>query len=83
MLDSASRLSLRSDPLSKVRATVRARYAINDTLTLNSVDATDYGHLRVVNAQTLTIEYRPQSDGGTTKTPDDNVTVNLARHTVS
>jgi hypothetical protein len=37
----------------------------------------------VVNATTLTIEYHPQSDGGTTKTPDDVVTVNLAAHTIS
>jgi hypothetical protein len=31
----------------------------------------------------MTIEYHPQSDGGTTKTPDDKVTVNLAKYTVS
>jgi hypothetical protein len=37
----------------------------------------------VVNAQTMTIEFHPQSDGGTTKTPDDTVTVELATHTIS
>jgi len=72
------------NPLSAMRTTLRTPYPINDTLTLNSVDATDYGYLRVVvNAQTLTIEFHPESDGGTTKTPDDTVTVNLTQHTVS
>jgi hypothetical protein len=67
-----------------MRATVRTPYQIDDTLTLNSVDDTDYGYLRVVvNATTLTVEYHPESDGGTTKTPDDMVTVNLANYTVS
>ena len=43
-----------------------------------------YGYLRmVVNATTLTVEFHPESDGGTTKTPDDTVTVNLAAHTVA
>jgi len=37
----------------------------------------------VVNATTLTIEFHPEADGGTTKTPDDVVTVTLAKHTVS
>lgn len=72
------------NPLSPMRTTVRTPYAISNSLTLNSVDATDYGYLRVVvNNQTMTIEYHPQSDGGTTKTPDDKVTVNLAKYTVS
>jgi hypothetical protein len=72
------------NPLSKMRATLRTLYQINSTLTLNSVDWSDYGYLRViVNAETLTVEYHPESDGGTTKTPDDMVTVNLASRTVS
>ena len=72
------------NPLSAMRTTLRTPFPIDSTLTLNSYDATDYGYLRVVvNATTLTIEYHPQSDGGTTKTPDDVVTVNLAAHTVS
>ena len=44
----------------------------------------DYGYLRVVvSATTLTIEFHPESDGVTTKTPDDVVTVTLANHTVA
>jgi hypothetical protein len=72
------------NPLSKMRATVRTPYVINSTLTLNSVDDTDFGYLRVVvNSQTMTIEFHPESDGGVTKTPDDTVTINLAQYTMS
>ena len=71
-------------PLEKMNGTFRTPYPIDSTLTLESYDATDYGYLRViVTAATLTIEFHPQSDGGTTKTPDDTVTVTLAKHTVS
>jgi hypothetical protein len=71
-------------PLSKMRATYRTPYQIDSTLTLESYDDTDYGYLRVVvNATTMSVEYHPQSDGGTTKTPDDVVTIDLASRTVS
>jgi Calcineurin-like phosphoesterase len=63
---------------------IRTPYPIDTDLTLNSYDDTDYGYLRVVvNAQTMRIEYHPASDGSTTKTPDDRVTVNLATRTLS
>ena len=71
-------------PLSKMRATYRTPYKIDKTLTLESYDDTDYGYLRVVvNAKTMRIEFHPQSDGGVTKTPDDDVTITLANHTIS
>jgi hypothetical protein len=71
-------------PLEKMNGTYRTPYPIDSTLTLESYDGTDYGYLRViVTATTLTVEFHPQSDGGTTKTPDDTVTVTLATHTVS
>lgn len=71
-------------PLAAMRGTYRTPYKIDDTLTLESYDATDYGYLRViVNAQTLTIEFHPQADGTTTKTPNDTVTINLATHTIT
>ncbi|HUB17712.1 MAG TPA: metallophosphoesterase [Acidobacteriaceae bacterium] len=71
-------------PLEVMRGTYRTPYPIDSTLTLESYDGTDYGYLRIiVNATTLTIEFHPQSDGSTTKTPDDVVTVDLATHTVS
>jgi Calcineurin-like phosphoesterase len=71
-------------PLSPMRATYRTPYKIDSTLTLENYDATDYGYLRViVNATTLTIEFHPESDGGTTKTPNDSVTVTLATHTAT
>jgi hypothetical protein len=66
-------------PLSAMRATFRTPFKIDNTLTLENYDTTDYGYLRVVvNAQTLRIEHHPQSGGGTTKTPIDIVSVNLA-----
>src|SRR3984957_364356 len=71
-------------PLAKMRATYRTPYKIDDTLTLESYDDTDYGYLRgVVNATTMRIEFHPQSDSGVTKTPDDDVTITLAKRTVS
>jgi hypothetical protein len=71
-------------PLSPMRATYRTPYVIDDTLTLENYDTTDYGYLRViVNATTMRIEFHPQHDGGTTKTPNDAVTVALATHAVS
>jgi hypothetical protein len=71
-------------PLSTMRATYRTPYKIDSTLTLESYDDKDYGYLRVVaNATTMRIEFHPQTDGGVTKTPDDNVTITLATRTVS
>ncbi|WP_433964924.1 metallophosphoesterase [Tunturiibacter gelidiferens] len=72
------------NPLSAMRDTFRTPFKIDNTLTLESYDATDFGYLRViVNATTMTVEFHPQSDGGTTKTPNDQVTIALATHTVS
>jgi hypothetical protein len=71
-------------PLSTMRTTYRTPYKIDDTLTLESYDDTDYGYLRVVvNAQTMSIEFHPEADGGATKTPDDVVTVNLSTRALS
>jgi len=71
-------------PLSKMRSTLRTPYPIDNTLTLESYDETDFGYLRiVVNATTLRIEFHPQNDGATTKTPDDVVKVNLKTGAVS
>jgi hypothetical protein len=71
-------------PLSSMRATYRTPFKIDSTLTLESYDTTDYGYLRViVNATTMRIEFHPQHDGGTTKTPNDAVTITLATHAVS
>ncbi len=71
-------------PLSAMRTTLRTPYQIDDTLTLESYDDTDYGYLRiVVTAATMRIEFHPEADGGATKTPDDDVTIDLVSHTVS
>jgi hypothetical protein len=70
-------------PLSPMRGTYRTPYKIDNTLTLENYDTTDYGYLRViVNATTMRIEFHPEHDGGTTKTPIDVVTVTLATHAV-
>ncbi len=71
-------------PLSAMRAAYRTPYKVDDTLTLESYDDTDYGYLRVVvNATAMRIEFHPEHDGGATKTPDDVVTITLATRTVS
>ena len=71
-------------PLSKMSGTYRTPYTIDSTLTLESYDDTDFGYLRVVvTATTMTIEFHPQHDGGTTKTPDDTVTIDLQTYAVS
>ncbi len=71
-------------PLSPMRGTYRTPYKIDDTLTLENYNTTDYGYLRIiVNAQTMRIELHPESDGGTVKTPNDVVTITLATHGVS
>jgi hypothetical protein len=71
-------------PLSPMRATYRTPYKIDDTLTLENYDTTDYGYLRVVvNATTMRVEFHPQHDGRTIKTPNDTVTITLATHAVS
>lgn len=71
-------------PLARMRSTLRTPYPIDSTLTLESYDDAHFGYLRiVVNATTLRIEFHPQNDGSTTKTPDDVVTINLKMGTVS
>ena len=71
-------------PLSTMRTNYRTPYQIDSTLTLESYDDTHYGYLRVVvNATTMNVEFHPQNDGSTVKTPDDVVTIDLATRTVS
>lgn len=54
-----------------------------DTVTLDNYDFKSFGYLRViVDATQLRIEFHPEGDGITTKTPDDFVTVLLANGTL-
>lgn len=78
-------------PLSK-GATLRTPQAMpvfaqpeaKDTVTFESYDDKNYGYARIlVDAAQLRIEYHPASDGATTKTPDDAVTVALASGTLT
>jgi Calcineurin-like phosphoesterase len=53
-----------------------------DQVTFESYDDTDYGYLRVVvDSRQLRIEYHPAPDGIHSKTPDDDVTIDLASRT--
>ncbi|MGC2658578.1 MAG: metallophosphoesterase [Bryobacteraceae bacterium] len=71
-------------PLSALSGTYRTPFKVDDTLTLENYDQTHYGYLRiVVNGETMTIEFHPQEDGTTIKTPDDSVTINLSTRTIS
>lgn len=50
----------------------------DDGVTFENYDDTNYGYLRlIVDPQQLRIEYHPASDTVNTKTPDDNVTIDL------
>ena len=60
-----------------------AQPEMKDSVSFDSYDDKDYGYCRVlVDANQLRIEYHPASDGGTTKTPDDAVTVQLSDGTM-
>ncbi len=55
----------------------------NDRVSLDNYDFKSFGYLRViVDAQQLRIEFHPEGDGVTTKTPDDFITVLLANGTL-
>jgi hypothetical protein len=70
-------------PLAAMRDAYRTPFKIDDTLTLESYDDSDYGYLRVViNSETMRIEFHPEADGSATKSPDDVVTVDLATRTL-
>ena len=58
----------------------QAKTATDDAVTFENYDDTDYGYLRVlVSSAQLRIEYHPASDGVGSKTPDDSVTIDLAK----
>lgn len=53
----------------------------SDQVVLENYDDQNYGYLRIiVDPSQLRIEYHPQSDGSSAKTPDDFVTVDLQSH---
>src|ERR1700739_978392 len=55
----------------------------NDRVTLDNYDFKSFGYLRIIVApKQLRIEFHPEGDGVTTKTPDDFVTVLLADGTL-
>jgi hypothetical protein len=55
----------------------------SDQITFESYDDQDFGYLRIiVNPKQLRIEYHPATDGQTAKTPDDSVTVDIAKRII-
>jgi hypothetical protein len=57
---------------------IQAAKSSTDQLVLENYDDKNYGYLRiVVTSAQLRIEYHPASDGSSSKTPDDFVTVDL------
>jgi hypothetical protein len=75
--------------LSRGAQTIRAPQPLQvsghaDPVTLENYDDQDYGYLRIiVNAKQLRIEYHPASDGAAAKTPDDQVTIDLASRRIA
>jgi hypothetical protein len=67
----------------RVPQIIQAKSNTADQISFDSYDDTDYGYLRIVaNKSQLRIEYHPATDGPTTKSPDDAITVDLATHTL-
>lgn len=71
-------------PLSSMRSVLRTPYKIDNTLTLENYNTTDYGYLRiVVDTTTMRIELHTAITGGTSKTPADSVVIDLATHAIT
>ena len=65
-------------PLRAPQILQAAKGSSADELVLENYDDKNYGYLRIVVTSTqLRIEYHPASDGPSTNTPDDFVTVDL------
>ena len=74
-----ARLTTRGGVALRAPTPVQAAGKGTDLVVLESYDDTHYGYLRIAaTASQLRIEYHPAADGGTAKTPDDFVTVDLA-----
>ena len=79
-----ARLTHKGTPTIRVPVVQKTLSNGSDTVTFDSYDDSDFGYLRIlVNSEQLRIEYHPASDGEDAKTPDDFVTVDLAKHTLT
>jgi hypothetical protein len=73
------RLSKSAGHTMRVPQIVQKKTDKDDLVVFESYDDQNYGYLRlIIDAKQLRIEYHPASDGRTTKSPDDAVTVDLA-----
>jgi hypothetical protein len=56
----------------------------SDRVIFESYDDQNFGYLRILaNSNQLRLEYHPANDGGSAKTPDDSVTVDLKTHQIA
>jgi hypothetical protein len=78
------RLTTNGQPPLRAPQLIQAASKETDAVVLESYDDRNFGYLRLVaNARQLRIEYHPAIDGPNTKTPDDQVTIDLATRQVA
>jgi hypothetical protein len=78
------RLTMNGQPPLRAPQLIQAASKDTDAVVLESYDDQNYGYLRIIaNATQLRIEYHPAVDGPHTKTPDDQVTIDLATRKVT
>ncbi|MGF6802515.1 hypothetical protein OKW48_006011 [Paraburkholderia youngii] len=77
-------LTTNGQPPLRAPQLIQAASKDTDAVVLESYDDRNFGYLRLVaNARQLRIEYHPAVDGPNTKTPDDQVTIDLATRQVA
>jgi hypothetical protein len=78
------RLTTNGQPPLRAPQLIQAASKDTDAVVLENYDDRNYGYLRLIaNARQLRIEYHPAVDGPNTKTPDDQVTIDLATRQVA
>lgn len=78
------RLTTNGQPPLRAPQVIQTASKDTDAVVLENYDDRNYGYLRLIaNARQLRIEYHPAIDGPNTKTPDDQVTIDLASRQVA
>ena len=79
-LGAVAPLTRKGNPALRVPALETGLSDGDDKVVFENYDDQDFGYLRIlVDTEQLRIEYHPSSDGDAAKTPDDFVTVDLAK----
>jgi hypothetical protein len=77
-------LTTNGQPPLRAPQLIQAASKDTDAVVLENYDDRNYGYLRLIaNARQLRIEYHPAIDGTQTKTPDDQVTIDLTTRQVA